>query len=396
VKRVDALVIGAGPAGATAALALARGGLSVLLVEKSAFPRRKVCGEYISASSWPLLDELGAGPIEASAGPPVHAVGFFAGEHIASSPMPLADGRAGRAVRRELLDTTLAAMARDAGAELRQPATVLGYELDGDRIQARIEDAGGNEEPLEASVVIAAHGSWERAQRAGAAKALRRDSDLLAFKAHFAEARLARGLMPLVLFPGGYGGLVAVDERHVSFSCCVRRDALRAIRDRARSLSAGEALLDHVMRSCRGVREALGPAWRTSPWLAAGPIRPGIRPRYEPRTFFVGNAAGEAHPLVAEGISMAIQSARLAASMLLATRRLDPETIDEAGRRYASEWRTNFTARLRASSAFATLLVAPATRRAGIGLIAAVPAALTLGARWSGKARSLALPGARA
>src|SRR6185312_15088159 len=280
MRRVDALVIGAGPAGATAALVLARGGLSVLLAEKSAFPRRKVCGEYISAASWPLLDEIGAAHLEASAGPPVHAVGFFAGAHVASSPMPLLDGRAGRAVRREILDTELTALARDAGADVHQPASVVSYQRLGGRFEAHLEDEDANAQEIEARVVIAAHGSWERPPHPAAERSVRRNADLLGFKAHFAEARLAKGLMPLVLFPGGYGGLVAVDERHVSFSCCVRRDALRAIRERARGQPAGEALLEHVMRSCRGVREALAPAWRASPWLAAGPIRPGIRPLY--------------------------------------------------------------------------------------------------------------------
>lgn len=396
MKRVDALVIGAGPAGATAALLLARGGVSVLVAEKSAFPRRKVCGEYISATTWPLLYELGAGYLEASAGPPVHSVGFFAGDRVASSAMPLLDGRAGRAVRREILDTALAGLAADAGAQIMQPVTVAAYERSGDGFDARLEDDEGNEERISARIVIDAHGSWERAPGAAAAKPTRRDSDLLGFKAHFADAHLAPGLMPLVLFPGGYGGLVAVDERHVSFSCCVRRDTLRAVRERSRSQPAGEALLDHVMRSCRGVREALAQSWRASPWLAAGPIRPGIRPLHESGIFFLGNAAGEAHPLVAEGISMAIQSARLAAAALLAAPLRDAAALEEAGHRYARQWRANFVARLRASSAFAALLVAPATRHAGIGLIAAMPSALTLGARWSGKARSLGLPGARA
>ena len=60
--RLDAVIVGAGPAGASAAILLARAGWSVALVEKTPFPRRKVCGECISAGSFPLLEALGLGP----------------------------------------------------------------------------------------------------------------------------------------------------------------------------------------------------------------------------------------------------------------------------------------------------------------------------------------------
>ena len=66
----DAVIIGAGPAGSAAAIWLARAGWSVALVEKQAFPRRKVCGECMAASNRPLLDALGIGAaFEAAAGP---------------------------------------------------------------------------------------------------------------------------------------------------------------------------------------------------------------------------------------------------------------------------------------------------------------------------------------
>ena len=55
----DAVVIGGGPAGATTALLLARAGWSVALVERSVFPRPKVCGEFLSATNAPLLRHLG-------------------------------------------------------------------------------------------------------------------------------------------------------------------------------------------------------------------------------------------------------------------------------------------------------------------------------------------------
>src|SRR5262245_11845619 len=76
----DALIVGGGPAGATAAILLARAGWRIAVVEKKPFPRRKVCGEFISATSWPLLRELRvAGSLTAHAGPEIRHVGLYAG-----------------------------------------------------------------------------------------------------------------------------------------------------------------------------------------------------------------------------------------------------------------------------------------------------------------------------
>jgi hypothetical protein len=85
----DALVVGGGPAGAAAALLLAQAGWSVVVVERSVFPRKKVCGEYLSATNLPLLDRLGIGALfREQAGPPVRKVGLFAGKTIVEADLP--------------------------------------------------------------------------------------------------------------------------------------------------------------------------------------------------------------------------------------------------------------------------------------------------------------------
>ncbi|HSJ95686.1 MAG TPA: monooxygenase, partial [Myxococcota bacterium] len=155
---------------------------------------------------------------------------------------------------------------------------------------------------------------------------------------------------------------------------------------------AGDALACHAMAACLGVRDALAGARLAAPWIAAGPIRPGLRRLVRARTFVVGNAAAEAHPLVAEGISMAIQSSWLLAAELGAGGALTDAALAGAGRRYARAWRRHFRARVLASSAFAALTAGPAAA-ASIALLRAAPSLLTLGAGWSGKARTLQAAG---
>ena len=130
----------------------------------------------------------------------------------------------------------------------------------------------------------------------------------------FSRRTPRRGFDAAPVVPGGLRGHGSGRSGPLSLSCCVRRDVLASIRNPRES--AAQALHRHLVGSCRGVREALDGAELHGPWLAAGPIRPGAHVQYENDIFRVGTLAGEAHPIVAEGIAMAIQSGWLLAREL--------------------------------------------------------------------------------
>ena len=390
----DALIIGGGPAGATTAWLLARAGWSVVLVEKALFPRRKVCGEFISATTLPLLRMLGLEEVFLEmAGPPVREVGLYAGKYRLTAPMPITAGNSGwgRALGREHLDSLLLEGARKSGVEILQPC--VANELirqNGIFICQATAPGSKSGRELQARVVVAAHGSWEKGKLpTQVPKQQLRSHDLLAFKAHFRQTELQPGLMPLLAFPRGYGGMVHTDHGRVSLSCCIRRDQLQRIRTPDHQC-AGETVLAHILEHCAGVHNALSNAQRDGVWLSSGPIRPGIRTLYHDGIFAVGNTAGEAHPVVAEGISMAMQGAWLLSEMLNAGRaQILRGEMGEIGDAYKKVWCRCFAPRLRSASLFAHLAMRPAATKILLPLFRFIPALLTACTRFSGKTRTV-------
>jgi flavin-dependent dehydrogenase len=396
----DAVIVGAGPAGSSAAILLARAGWSVALVEKQRFPRRKVCGECIAASNLSLLDALGIGPVfDSVAGPELRKVALMRGDQTIIADMPESpDGkyRWGRALGRETLDTLLIERARDVGVLVLQPCSVQAIEGEVGNWHCAVRTAFSKTTlTLHTPVAIDAHGSWESLPSSRLhSRESRSVSNLFAFKANYRDTSLDEGLLPILSFDGGYGGMVVADGGVTTLAGCIRSDYLGAYRRASPRLRAGEVVEALLNNQCKGVRMALQGASREGAWLAVGPLDPGIRLGAVDDPFRIGNAAGEAHPIIGEGMSMALQSSWLLCGHLLGTDQ--PQSIaskvwqHEVGRRYAVEWRHHFESRLRLAAAFAHLAMRPVFSAPLVALARAWPAILTVGAKWGGKVRCAA------
>ena len=341
----------------------------------------------MSATSVPVLEGLGiADAWRQRAGPEVRRVSLYAGRRVIDAPMPRAGAEPhGRALGRDVLDGLLLDRARAEGATVHQPAKAVAMKREHGGHRVDITEAGQTRS-LHAPIVIAAHGSWEPGPLATQSPKRNRPDDLLGFKAHFTGAKLAADRMPLLAFPGGYGGMVWADGGRLSVSCCIRRDRLSAIRSET-GLAAGEAMHHHLIHSMRGARDVLERAELHGPWLAIGAVRPGIRARYRDDIFRIGNVAGESHSIIAEGQSMAIQSAWMLSHALDGIDAASEAARARAGAAYSKAWRRQFATRIRAAAAFSALATRAERLMPLAGLIERVPATLTFGARLSGKTK---------
>lgn len=391
----DAVIVGAGPAGSTAAILLASAGWSVALIEKQRFPRRKVCGACIGAGNLPLLATLGIGEEFAHlAGPELREIALYCGDRVVHAPLPAAPNARhpwGRALGREAFDQMLLERARSLGVHLWQPWSVRTINGSAGVFRCGIEarTALGLTE-LRAPVLIMANGSWE-GDPGGDRRVTKRSGDLFAFKANFSGSQLAPGVLPVISFAGGYGGLVIAENGQLTLAGCIRRDALKACRAVAPGLTAGEAFERYLRTHTAALRHALAGARREGAWLGVGPIQPGIRApwRRADGRFMIGNAAAEAHPIIGEGISMAMQSAWFLCVRLIAAGRASTsaDTLQLVGSEYASQWRQAFASRLQLAATLAQLAMRPWLAPIVWPLIARSPWLMTAIARGAGKAR---------
>ena len=156
MNPVDVLIVGAGPAGATAATVLARAGRDVLVIDKAVFPRDKCCGDGLTTLALRELDALGLDPATVPNWQNVDAAWLRSpsGREV-RLPLPTDGVYAATTPRREL-DSALVDLAMAAGARFSPGHGIEAIEQHDDHVDVTVEGLG----IVQARYVLAADGMW--------------------------------------------------------------------------------------------------------------------------------------------------------------------------------------------------------------------------------------------
>ena len=292
--KVDVLVVGAGPAGSSTAIHLARGGARVLLADKARFPRDKPCGGGLTGRA------LKRSPVDPSPVVERDVDRFELRLRYGSSFARTHTEPLIRMTQRRRLDAFLAEQAAATGAVFRDGTRVEVTELAGDGVTARV----GNE-VVHARVLIGADGANGVVARAaglgdGIVRGVALEGNVPLDALDGDDGRTA--VIELAVVPGGYGWLFPKGD-HANLGVGgwgSEGPRLRAHLDR---LARVYGLAIDDLADLRGHRL---PMRRLGTPAAAG------------RALLVGDAAGLVDPLSGDGIYEAFVSARLAADAVLA------------------------------------------------------------------------------
>jgi len=307
---VEVLIVGAGPAGSTAAIRLARAGREVLLVDRCRFPRQKPCGEYYNPEACRLLADLGL--LEKAEAAGAHRVEALA---LAASAgcglvVPFAGiapaGCPALSLGREVLDSLLVDEARRAGVTVWEEALVREPLGDERCVEGALIERQGVQHQVRARITLAADGLRSRfARRLGLAgpEPARRTLGLAA------RYRAAEGVPPRVLMSAATDGCCGLALRggEANLGMVVSAGRAREVGGNPAAffdaaLSDFPDLRSAVMGEPLGVRAVGRLTWMTRRQSTGGCL-------------LLGDAAGFYDPFTGQGVTFALLTAELAAEV---------------------------------------------------------------------------------
>jgi flavin-dependent dehydrogenase len=350
---LDCLIVGAGPAGSVAATVLARAGARVRIVDRSMFPRDKLCGDTVNPGTLGLLRRLNMAAAIDGCGLPVAGM-RVTGERGVVIEGRYRDGVSGRALLRRHLDWMLLQDALAAGAQFEPGCAVRGAIMDGSGVAGVRVSGRPFDGEVRARVTIAADGRRSTlAFGLGMARhpARPRRWAMGVYVENTAAAGPPRDLGEMHVRAGRYIGIAPVPGGLTNV-CVVRpwRPGDRVIGD-PKGAVLGELARDPLLRDrFSGARLTGTPA-------VLGPLAVDVNDAvHVDGLLLAGDAAGFIDPMTGDGLRFAVRGAELAALSALDALEHGWQGVHE---RLAIKRRAEFAAKWRFNRLLRSLVTSP-------------------------------------
>jgi menaquinone-9 beta-reductase len=373
VTDADVIVVGAGPAGSTAAYHLARHGLAVLVLEKSQFPREKVCGDGLTPRAVKQLIKMGIDTDPAKGWLPNKGLRVIGGGVRLQLDWPELAAYPGYGLTRTRLDfdQVLADRAAEVGAVIKHGFTVTGPILDDDgRVVGVLATENGEPREFRAPVTLACDGVSARLALAmGVNK--REDRPIgVAVRQYFhsparhddeyleswLELRSKEGgdkLLP------GYGWIFGLGDGRINVGLGVLNSSVAFGKTNYRRMLAEWLSATPAEWGASDPANADG-----EPQGAALPMGFNRVPHYTRGVLLVGDSGGLVNPFNGEGIAYAMESAELAAEIVVqALDRPEGPERERAFAAYPAELKARYGGYYRLGNQFVKIIGKPKLMR---------------------------------
>jgi len=334
-RKSKILIVGAGPAGASLAIRLAKENFDVCLIEREKFPRQKLCGEFISPECLKHFEDLGVLREMLSAG----------GERVTKTVFYEPDGKSvsvpsqwfGASIQSALslsraeMDFRLLKRASEVGAEVLEETNVVGLLFENSKIfGVKVKSKDGKTQEIFANLTIDATGRAGVLAKLVSRKGVKPQSGrqriiwnldsgisnkqrtkLVGFKAHLQNVNLDKGVCEIYFFRGGYGGLSRVENNLANHCFLIKADTVKEFSGNA------QKIVEQVIFQNRRAGQTLQNAKTVTDWLAVSVDGFGEKDLNPAKNLFtVGDASAFIDPFTGSGMLMALESAEILAKLI--------------------------------------------------------------------------------
>lgn len=358
--KQDVLIIGGGLAGLTAAIHLSKKGLKVILIEKSEYPRHKVCGEYISNEVLPYflwldLDILQAIPQQISSFEFTTQNG-----KIARTKLPLG----GFGISRYMLDNILYEKALSNGCiVLKETVTDISFENDEFSVTTP-------NQIIHSKLVLGAFGKRSNIDQFLARDFIMKKSPWLAVKAHY-SGNIPNDQVALHNFNGGYCGVSKVENDIINICYLADYATFKKYKN-----------IEEYQKNVLYKNLQLKSVFENSTLLFDKPLTISQisfekKMPVENHILMIGDTAGLIHPMCGNGMAMAIHSAKIVSELILEYYSGTIITRSMLEKQYTIQWKKHFGKRIIMGRLLARALTNKIITKIFMTVVAVMPALLS-------------------